>query len=185
MRADITQNSRECCGEVAGTLGRRLDSGVLRLLQPVAGNVSLFALLVHQYIIIIMKAGNIILCAVVVILGGFGWMLLDMSGGFRSHPVAMPAQLSVALSSPKPVLVEFYADWCGPCQAVGPQVDKLATDLKGKAEVLRFNVDQHPDLARHYGVEGIPCFIAFKNGKESARQAGAIPPEMMKSMMGL
>ncbi len=132
-----------------------------------------------------MKAGNIILYAVVAVLGGFLWMLLDMTGGSGSRPVAMPAQLSVALSSPQPVLVEFYADWCGDCKVVGPQVDKLATNLEGRAKVLRFNVDQNPELAHHYGVEGIPCFIAFKNGRESTRQVGAIPPEMMKSMMGL
>ena len=68
---------------------------------------------------------------------------------------------------------------------MGPSVEKLAIELEGRAKVIRFNIDQHPDLAQKYGVEGIPCFIAFKDGKESARQMGAIPTEMMRSMIGL
>lgn len=81
--------------------------------------------------------------------------------------------------------MEFYADWCGPCRVVGPQVEKLAGELRGRAEVIRFNVDVHGELARQYGVRGIPCFIAFKNGKEVSRQVGAIPPALMRSMIGM
>lgn len=131
-----------------------------------------------------MSAGNVLLFGVASILGGLFFMAHDMSGS-SSSGAAVPGELGVALRSSKPVLVEFYADWCGPCKSVGPSVEKLAVELEGRAKVIRFNVDQHPDLAQKYGVQGIPCFIAFKNGQESARQMGAIPPEMMKSMIGL
>jgi thioredoxin 1 len=95
------------------------------------------------------------------------------------------ATLQVALAGDRPVLVEFYADWCGPCRAVGPKVEELAKELHGRAEVIRYNVDQHQSLSQQFGVTGIPCFIAFKNGHESARQMGGIPKEMMRSMLGL
>jgi thioredoxin 1 len=131
-----------------------------------------------------MNAGNIILWGVSAVLGGLFFIAHDMSSS-SSASAAVPLELGAALRSSKPVLVEFYAEWCGPCKSVGPSVEKLAAELKGRAEVIRFNIDQHPDLAHKYGVEGIPCFIAFKNGKESARQMGAIPTEMMKSMIGL
>ena len=130
-----------------------------------------------------MKPGNILLTLVGTALAGFAWMLFD-TGSSAARP-ATRGRLGSALSGSKPVLVEFYADWCGPCRSVGPQVDKLAEQVRGKAEVVRLNVDQNRELAAQYGVSGIPCFIAFKNGKETSRQAGAIPPEMMKQMIGL
>ena len=135
-----------------------------------------------------MKPTSILLTAICTVLGGFLWMLFSMDGG-SAHPGTggpiTDRTLSVALATKRPVLVEFYADWCGPCRAVGPHVEQLAKDLRGQAEVLRFNVDQHRELSQQFGVSGIPCFIAFKNGHESARQVGGIPPQMMRSMLGL
>ena len=130
-----------------------------------------------------MKAGNIILSIIALLIGGFVWMLMD--DGKASPAATTGGSLGAALKSSRPVLVEFYADWCGPCRMVGPYVDKLAVELKGRAEVVRVNVDQHREAAQKFGVEGIPCFIAFKNGKETSRQVGGIPPQMMKSMLGL
>lgn len=119
------------------------------------------------------------------VLAGFCWMIYDASRPGSPGGVARPGVLVAALGSKRPVLVEFYADWCGPCRVVGPQVEKLAGELRGRAEVIRFNVDVHGELARQYGVRGIPCFIAFKNGKEVSRQVGAIPPALMRSMIGM
>ena len=131
-----------------------------------------------------MKAGDIILSVVGVILAGFAWAVYDMS---RPSPMrsGSSGRLETVLSGSKPVLLEFYADWCGPCRMVGPEVEKLAGEVRGKAEVMRFNVDENRELAAKHGVSSIPCFIVFKQGRETARQVGAIPPEMMRSMIGL
>ena len=118
-------------------------------------------------------------------MAGFAWMLLD-TGSSSAAPASIGGgRLGSVLSSSKPVLVEFYAEWCGPCRMVGPQVDKLAVELKGRAEVVRLNVDENHALAAQYDVHSIPCFIAFKNGKETSRQVGGIPPEVMRSMIGM
>jgi thioredoxin 1 len=131
-----------------------------------------------------MQTGNVVLCALGAVLAGFVWMMHDVNQPHDAPPVG-GGGLSAALAGSMPVLVEFYADWCGPCQSVGPQVVELARELRGQAEVVRLNVDENGELAQQYGVHGIPCFIGFKNGKETAREMGAIPPHMMRSMIGL
>ena len=112
-----------------------------------------------------------------------GWIVFDMSrpgsstGGTTSITAVRTAKV--------PVLVEFYADWCGPCKVVGPMVDELSRELQGKALVIRVNVDEEPKLAREHGVRGIPLFIAFKNGRETGREVGGIPKERMRGLLGL
>ena len=76
------------------------------------------------------------------------------------------------LKSEKPVLVDFYADWCGPCNAMAPVIEELATELDGKAKVGKINVDDNPDIAVEYNVMSIPTLIIFKNGKEEKRLVG-------------
>ena len=136
-------------------------------------------------IITIMKTESIVLGVVALVLGGMGWMLLDTDAASAPSAAHSNGRLSSVLTSSKPVLVEFYADWCGPCRIVGPEVDKLAAELRGRAEVIRLNVDENPELAQKYRVQGIPCFIAFKNGRETSRQSGAIPSAMMRAMIGM
>lgn len=121
---------------------------------------------------------------IAVILAGFGWAAYDMSRPSAPPPIGF-SSLDAVLSGSRPVLLEFYADWCGPCKMVGPEVDKLAGELRGKAEVIRLNVDENHQLAEQYGVSSIPCFIAFKRGKETARAIGSIPRERMRAMIGL
>lgn len=69
------------------------------------------------------------------------------------------------LKSDKPVLVDFYADWCGPCKAMGPLIDELAGELAGKAKVVKINIDDSPNAPTKYGVRGIPTFMVFKGGE--------------------
>ncbi len=76
------------------------------------------------------------------------------------------------LKSEKPVLVDFYADWCGPCNAMAPVIEELATELDGKAKVGKINVDENSDIAVEYNVMSIPTLIIFKNGKEEKRLVG-------------
>ena len=71
-----------------------------------------------------------------------------------------------------PVLVEFYADWCGPCKAMGPVVEALAQEYEGKAKVGKINTDDNQDIAMEYGVMSIPTFIVFKGGKAVKKMVG-------------
>ena len=76
------------------------------------------------------------------------------------------------LNSSEPVLVDFYADWCGPCKMMAPVVEELAGNLQGKAKVGKINVDENQDLAMEYNVMSIPTLIIFKDGKETKRFVG-------------
>lgn len=86
------------------------------------------------------------------------------------------------LKSEKPVLVDFYADWCGPCNAMAPVIEELATELDGKAKIGKINVDDNPDIAVEYNVMSIPTLIIFKNGKEEKRLVGLRDKEELLSL---
>ncbi len=130
-----------------------------------------------------MNKGNIGLWIAGAVILYIGWIVFDMnrpsssSGGRTS--------ISAVRTATVPVLVEFYADWCGPCKVVGPMVEELSRELQGKALVIRINVDEEPKLAREHGVRGIPLFIAYKSGRETGREVGGIPKERMRQMLGL
>ena len=87
------------------------------------------------------------------------------------------------LKSEKPVLVDFYADWCGPCNAMAPVIEELAKELEGKVKVGKINVDENPDIAVEYNVMSIPTLIVFKNGKEEKRLVGVRDKEELLSLL--
>ncbi len=81
------------------------------------------------------------------------------------------------LKSDVPVLVDFWAEWCGPCRMVGPAVEQVAKIMAGKVKVAKLNVDENQEIAMRYNVQSIPSLLLFKGGKEIARTIGAAPKE--------
>jgi thioredoxin 2 len=82
-----------------------------------------------------------------------------------------------------PVAVDFYADWCGPCRMMAPAVDALAAHVQGRALIAKLNTDHSSRTASGFGIRGIPTMIVFQEGKEVARQSGAMPLEGLKQLM--
>ena len=87
--------------------------------------------------------------------------------------------LDSVLNNPKPVLVAFWAPWCGPCRMVSPVVDEVATDMADVIAVAKCNVDENEELALKYGVMSIPTLIIFRDGAEVGRLVGALPKEKL------
>lgn len=76
------------------------------------------------------------------------------------------------LEADRPVLVDFYADWCGPCKAAAPVLDELADEADGKYEIIKINVDENQEISQQHGVMSIPTVVLFKDGQEVERQVG-------------
>jgi thioredoxin 2 len=90
----------------------------------------------------------------------------------------------VVADSPVPVLVDFYADWCGPCKIMAPVIDALAKDRAGGALVGKLDTDRNPATAARFGIASIPTLILFRNGREAARELGAVPRARLEAMLG-
>ena len=82
-----------------------------------------------------------------------------------------------------PVLVDFYADWCGPCRMMAPAVEELARESAGKALIAKLDTDRSPQAASRFPMRGIPTVIVFQNGKEVARQTGAVPLSVLRKLL--
>jgi thioredoxin 2 len=90
---------------------------------------------------------------------------------------------AVAEQSPVPVLVDFWAAWCGPCRMVSPVLDKLARERPGRIKLVKVDVDKSPGLSRRFDVQAIPTLMVMVDGKVAARQAGAAPAEVLRSWL--
>ena len=88
-------------------------------------------------------------------------------------PVSDKSFQADVIQSKEPVLVDFWAEWCGPCRAVAPVLEEVAGELKGKLKIVKLNVDENPETAAKYGIQSIPTLMIFKNGEMASRQIGA------------
>ena len=84
------------------------------------------------------------------------------------------------LKSSEPVVVDFWAEWCGPCRMIAPALEEIAGSMAGKVKILKLNVDENPATAAKYGIMSIPTLMIFKNGQLASRQTGAAPKQKLE-----
>ena len=89
------------------------------------------------------------------------------------------------LRSDKPVIVDFWAEWCGPCHAVAPVLDKIVEERSGEVKLVKVNIDEQQDLAQRYGIASIPTMILFRDGEPAASAIGAQPKGSLERSLGL
>jgi thioredoxin 2 len=102
------------------------------------------------------------------------------------YPVTSSTEFfEIVAKSSLPVLVDFWAEWCGPCRVAAPEFAKLAKERRGKLFVAKVNTDELTEVASRFGIQSIPTFVLFKGGQEAARASGAMPANQLARAVGL
>jgi len=87
------------------------------------------------------------------------------------------------LDAVEPVVVDFWAEWCGPCKMIGPSLEELSVEMGEQVQIVKVDIDENPDAPGKYGVRGIPTMILFKNGQPAATQVGALPKSGIRQFL--
>ena len=85
------------------------------------------------------------------------------------------------LESKEPVLVDFWAEWCGPCKAIAPSLEEISSEMANKLKVVKINVDENPTISQAYSIRSIPALMIFKNGEKVSEKMGALPKSALES----
>jgi thioredoxin 1 len=128
-----------------------------------------------------MKSSSLPLLISVAMLAGISWMAFDMSRS-KAAPGTVAAEIEGSTKE-KPVMLEFYADWCAPCKEMEPVMKEFTKEVAVKVKLIRVNIDEDPKLGFAHGVGIMPAFIVFKDGRETARDSGMISKQRLLELL--